>query len=63
VYNAVSHWRGVLREVAMTLFRLGELFYGPGGIGYATITVRIDDPRFRLVRVWASDDDADKGEM
>ena len=40
-------------------FRLGELFCGPGGIGYAAITARIDDSECGIVHAWASDYDAD----
>jgi len=43
----------------MTQFRLGELFCGPGGIGYAAITADIGDPRWKIVHAWASDYDAD----
>jgi len=40
-------------------FRLGELFCGPGGIGYAAITARIDDSECGIIHAWASDYDAD----
>ena len=40
-------------------FRLGELFCGPGGIGYAAITADIGDPRWQIVHAWANDYDED----
>ena len=40
-------------------FRLGELFCGPGGIGYAAITADIGDPRWSIAHAWANDYDAD----
>ena len=41
------------------IFRLGELFCGPGGIGYAAITSRISDPNYKIVHAWANDFDKD----
>ena len=41
------------------LYRLGELFCGPGGIGYAAITAKIDNPYFNIVHAWANDYDKD----
>jgi DNA (cytosine-5)-methyltransferase 1 len=40
-------------------FRLGELFCGPGGIGYAAITAKIDDPEYKIIHAWANDYDKD----
>jgi DNA (cytosine-5)-methyltransferase 1 len=40
-------------------FRLGELFCGPGGIGYAAITAKIQDPLYKIVHAWANDYDKD----
>jgi DNA (cytosine-5)-methyltransferase 1 len=40
-------------------FRLGELFCGPGGIGYAAKTARIKDSNFRIKHAWANDYDRD----
>lgn len=39
------------------IFRLGELFCGPGGLGWGAINARIDDPNFRIVHAWANDFD------
>ena len=39
----------------MMHFRLGELFCGPGGIGYAAITACIRALQYRIVHAWASD--------
>ena len=40
-------------------FRLGELFCGPGGIGYAAITAKIANPDYKIVHAWANDYDKD----
>ena len=40
-------------------FRLGELFSGPGGIGYAAMTAKINDPNFLISHAWANDYDKD----
>jgi DNA (cytosine-5)-methyltransferase 1 len=40
-------------------FRLGELFCGPGGIGYAAITAKINNPSYNIVHAWANDYDND----
>jgi DNA (cytosine-5)-methyltransferase 1 len=40
-------------------FRLGELFCGPGGIGYAARTAQIENPQYKIVHAWANDYDAD----
>jgi len=40
-------------------FRLGELFCGPGGIGYAAKTAVISDSDFSISHAWANDYDKD----
>jgi DNA (cytosine-5)-methyltransferase 1 len=40
-------------------FRLGELFCGPGGIGYAAITAKIATPDYNILHAWANDYDKD----
>jgi DNA (cytosine-5)-methyltransferase 1 len=40
-------------------YRLGELFCGPGGIGYAAITAKIQNPSYKIVHAWANDYDRD----
>jgi DNA (cytosine-5)-methyltransferase 1 len=40
-------------------FRLGELFCGPGGIGYAAITAKIADSAYKITHAWANDYDRD----
>jgi len=40
-------------------FKLGELFCGPGGIGYAAKTSRIENKNFKITHVWATDYDID----
>src|SRR5690554_5648049 len=39
------------------VFRLGELFCGPGGLAYGATHARIDNPDFRIVHQWANDYD------
>ena len=41
------------------IFKLGELFCGPGGIGKAALTAKIADPSFHIVHAWANDYDKD----
>jgi DNA (cytosine-5)-methyltransferase 1 len=41
------------------VFKLGELFSGPGGIAYGAITASIEDERYRVVHAWSNDYDAD----
>ena len=42
------------------IFKLGELFCGPGGIGYAAKSAAITDkPEFRIIHAWANDYDQD----
>jgi DNA (cytosine-5)-methyltransferase 1 len=40
-------------------YRLGELFCGSGGIGYAAITAKIKKPSYNIVHAWANDYDKD----
>lgn len=40
------------------IFKLGELFCGPGGLGYAATHAQINDPSFRIEHKWANDFDA-----
>jgi DNA (cytosine-5)-methyltransferase 1 len=40
-------------------FRLGELFCGPGGIGYAAVTAKIVNPVYKIIHAWANDYDKD----
>lgn len=41
------------------MFRLGELFCGPGGIAWGATHADIGDPEFTIVHQWANDYDAD----
>ena len=43
----------------MSIFKLGELFCGPGGIAYGATHATIGDPNFRIVHQWANDYDAE----
>ena len=40
-------------------FRLGELFCGPGGIGYAAKTASISNQEYKIIHAWANDYDRD----
>lgn len=40
-------------------FKLGELFCGPGGIGWGALHADIGRPDFKIVHEWANDYDAD----
>jgi DNA (cytosine-5)-methyltransferase 1 len=41
------------------VFRLGELFCGPGGIGYAAMSAKSADPTYTISHAWANDYDHD----
>lgn len=41
------------------IFRLGELFCGPGGLAYGALNARIDNPAFGITHQWANDYDRD----
>lgn len=41
------------------IFRLGELFCGPGGLGFAAKTTDISDSHFHIKHAWATDYDKD----
>lgn len=40
-----------------TVFRLGELFCGPGGLALGATTAKICDPKYKIVHEWANDYD------
>lgn len=42
-------------ETEQTVFRLGELFTGPGGLAYGALTARIADPRYKIVHQWGNE--------
>lgn len=42
-----------------TVFRLGELFCGPGGIAYGAMNAKSEDGLFRIEHAWANDFDSD----
>lgn len=46
-------------EEEKTIFRLGELFCGPGGLAYGALNARIQNPKYRIVHQWANDYDQD----
>ena len=41
------------------IFRLGELFCGPGGLALAAINAQISNPEYKIVHQWANDYDLD----
>ncbi len=41
------------------IFRLGELFCGPGGLALGAITANIDNPDWGIIHQWANDYDKD----
>lgn len=41
------------------IFRLGELFCGPGGLAWGATHADIGDPDFKIVHAWANDYDED----
>lgn len=43
----------------MPVFKLGELFCGPGGLAYGAISSQSDDGKFSVKHLWASDYDPD----
>ncbi|WP_425845544.1 DNA cytosine methyltransferase [Agrococcus sp. TSP3-2-1] len=42
-------------EASPTVFRLGELFAGPGGLGLGAHRAAIKDKRYRIVHQWANE--------
>ena len=48
-----------LSVVDTKVFRLGELFCGPGGLALGAMTARIEDPDYKIIHQWANDYDAD----
>lgn len=42
-----------------TIFKLGELYCGPGGLAYGALTAKSDDGRYGISHAWANDYDAD----
>lgn len=41
------------------IYKLGELFCGPGGIAWGAVNAKITDRSFRIAHEWANDYDAD----
>ena len=39
------------------VYRLGELFSGPGGLAWGAMHADIDNGEFRIVHAWANDYD------
>ena len=45
--------------VKNSVFHLGELFCGPGGLAYGAMTASIENPNFKIIHQWATDYDKD----
>lgn len=43
----------------MPIYKLGELFCGPGGLAYGAVNAKIENPEYRIVHQWATDYDRD----
>ncbi len=43
----------------MAIYKLGELFCGPGGLAYGAVNADIGHPDFKIVHEWATDYDLD----
>ncbi len=43
----------------MPVFKLGELFCGPGGLAWGAMNADIGNPQFKIVHQWANDYDLD----
>ena len=43
----------------MTIYKMGELFCGPGGLAWVATHANIADPNYRIVHAWANDYDQD----
>lgn len=43
----------------MTIFRMGELFCGPGGLAWGAKMASIENPEFQIKHEWANDYDSD----
>lgn len=41
------------------IYRLGELFCGPGGLAWGATNADIGDPEFKIIHQWANDYDSD----
>ncbi|MEW4411918.1 DNA (cytosine-5-)-methyltransferase [Clostridium sp. AN503] len=39
------------------IFKLGELFCGPGGLAWGAVNARISDPNYRIIHQWSNDYD------
>lgn len=48
-----------MKDSTPKMFRLGELFCGPGGLAYAAIHSRISNNEYGIVHQWANDYDLD----
>lgn len=51
--------RNAKRLANKTVFRMGELFCGPGGLAWGASKARIERPEYRIVHAWANDFDED----
>lgn len=47
------------KKLYNNIFRLGELFCGPGGLAYGAMNAKIKNPDFKITHQWATDYDSD----
>jgi len=57
--NLCSTTERKFKEDNMPVFRLGELFCGPGGLAYGATTAHIELKNYRIEHAWANDYDSD----
>lgn len=46
-----------MKKSRKQIFRLGELFCGPGGLALGAISASISNPKYKIVHAWANDYD------
>lgn len=47
-----------INETNQKIFKLGELFSGPGGLAWGAMNARISDPDYKIIHAWANDFDS-----
>lgn len=59
IYSMIDRLVEKSQAVNSHIFRLGELFSGPGGLAWGAMHASIQDPSYRIVHAWANDFDVD----
>ena len=59
VQNFIDYirYRNRQNQEKTTVFRMGELFSGPGGLAWGSLNASIEDPSYKIVHAWANDFD------